>query len=138
MPVVIHPSDGTVLADDAVYDIIDVPSVGGQGYLFVYGILDLLIILGMHHALEVIACQFTEFIHGLTSVDIACGLVDIQELHGLVRPVDKKSSRHLLCQPFGCRHPFFGRNGRHYFIAYQSVSLHLFTSRCVALLFFLV
>ena len=106
MSVIIHPSDDTVLPNDTVYDIVHI-IVGMVGDLFVDGVLYRIEILRMNHAAESIACKSTEFFDGLAAEDHARGLVDIQNLLGLVGTVDEKAAGHLLCQPLDGRQLLF-------------------------------
>ena len=124
MSVVIYPADSPVLSDDAVDHIVYAAAVVGHGYLLINGVLYGIIILGMHHALKAVPGKLTKFLNGIAPVYNACSLVYIKQFHALIRPVDKKTSGHLLCQPLRRRHSLFGGYRVHYVVAYYSVSLH--------------
>ncbi len=100
--VVIDPSDTAVLADDAVFYMI---AVGGilTVDLLPDRLIDLLIVLGMHHSPEGVSRQLAEFFLVFASVHVQHGVVDIQKFHTGIGAIDKKAARYLLSDPFDRR-----------------------------------
>ena len=109
MPVIIHPADLPILADDPIFYLIQTIAFIRVN-LLINRVLDPLKIVRMHHPLKGISCQFLELIKIGASVDFTNLIVRIDQFSFFVLMIDKKSSRdhfghlpdHRQCKPGQC------------------------------------
>ena len=93
MPIVVHPSESAVLADDTVLGIIHLIFAGAD--LMHNGGADPVIVFRIHHSAECISGQIPEFFQAGAAIDAEHRLVGVNQLFRLIRPVNKKTTRHM-------------------------------------------
>ena len=97
MSEILHPADGTILPDNAVFHIVQIKAV----------LLDLLPDAGLHvlyvprvnHAQERSSGEVLKLLFRLTAEHLEDGPVGVEHLTVVV-PIDKKSPGHLIGKPF--------------------------------------
>ena len=91
--VVVHPPDRAVLANDAVFRVVQLVIAGFD--LLNDGRADSVVILRMHHAAEGEAGQGPEFLLVCAAVDIEYGFVGVNQRLGFLCPIDEKAPGHV-------------------------------------------
>ena len=105
MTVVVDPAHFSVFADYTVFGMIEFFLAVLD--LFTDSIFDVLIIVGMHHALECITSHGFEILKIVTPVNIDDRLIDIQKFFIALRLVYEETARHVTADIFNDRHCSF-------------------------------
>ena len=94
MAVIVHPAHRPVPADDAVFRIVHLGLVALD--LLLDGLGHGLKVVRVQHALEGVAGQRPELLPVLAAEDVVHRVVGVQQLAGLLLPVDEEATGHVL------------------------------------------